>query len=151
MTSFKVTTDLNCPFETARQHFDRRLFETLIKGFPHVLLERFDGIYVGAHTVLRLFFSGGPIWDSVITDLEDGASKFEFTDEGVILPFGMKKWVHKHSLIATSPKGCSIEDHISLECTSSLHERLLAMAFQHNMQGRQKVYQRYFAECAKHP
>jgi ligand-binding SRPBCC domain-containing protein len=149
VAQFSVATELDCPFEHARARFNQHLFEQLIKGFPPVFLKRFDGVHVGAHTELRLGLPLGPRWVSIITNLSDKPDSFSFTDQGTVLPPGLRSWTHVHTLEATTDRSCRLTDSITLGSYGSVTEALMVRIFEANMRARQPVYRSYFGLPSK--
>jgi ligand-binding SRPBCC domain-containing protein len=91
--------------------FNEDLFLKLAPPFPPVKLLRFDGCKTNDRVVLKLnfmFFS--QIWESLITDDSITANEIYFIDEGVKLPFFLKKWHHRHILKSQGKKTLIIDD-----------------------------------------
>jgi len=89
-------------------HFDKKLFNHLSKGQP-IKLIRFDGSKL--HDEIHLKFHLKKKWTSIITEEKITDSEAYFIDEGTTLPFGLKKWKHKH-IIRKRGTNCEIIDSI---------------------------------------
>ena len=95
--------------------FNASLFEVLAPPFPPVKLCHFGGCRSGDEVVLELnFIIFKQKWISKIT--KDGTKETQtwFIDEGIKLPFFLKKWTHRH-VIQDTPSGCVIVDLIEYD------------------------------------
>ena len=88
--------------------FDEKLFNHLSKGQPIKLIQ-FDGSKL--HDEIHLEFPFQKKWISVITEEKITDSEAYFIDEGTTLPFGLKKWKHKH-IIKKVGSNCQIIDSV---------------------------------------
>jgi ligand-binding SRPBCC domain-containing protein len=88
--------------------FDEHLFNHLTKGQP-IKLVQFDGSKL--HDEIHLEFPFHKKWISIITEKKITDSEAYFIDEGTTLPFGLKKWKHKH-IVRKANAGCEIIDSI---------------------------------------
>lgn len=127
--------------------FDESLFRKLSPPFPPVKLLRFDGCAPGDQVILELnFIFFTQKWTSAIT--EDGTSEAEyfFVDEGIVLPFFLKKWTHRHRIIA-SPTGSRIRDEIEYESSNGLLTLLLYPALWAQFLYRKPIYKKVFGRA----
>lgn len=124
--------------------FNQDLFLSLNPPFPPVLLKRFDGSKKGDVVILELnFIFFKQEWESHIT--ADGSSEEEifFIDEGVRLPFFLKKWKHRH-LIRKTSDGSSIVDDIYYHSPFWLLDYLLYPVLYLQFLYRKPIYRRFF-------
>jgi ligand-binding SRPBCC domain-containing protein len=108
---FKTT--LNEPFSKVVAGFGRSLFEKLNPPWASADVDRFDGCKKNDEVHLTLKLMGqSQKWVSVMTDAHESPSEWFFVDEGTILPWPLKKWRHKHSVIKVSESETEIIDDI---------------------------------------
>ncbi len=131
------------PFEEVVKKFDRDLFASLTQGFPPVHIERFDGVHTGAETHLKLGGKRGVPWVSVIVSCENDEDRFEFVDEGRVVPFGITHWKHIHTVKRSEDGGSIIIDDVSFSARKGL-ENALWFGFNRDMAARRGKYKRYF-------
>lgn len=128
--------------------FDASLFQKLSPPFPPVRLLRFDGSQKGDLVTLELnFIFFKQKWTSEITADQTSDLEFFFVDEGVELPFFLKKWRHKHRVISTG-LGSIIRDEIDFEAPFGLMSVLLYPALWLQFAFRKPIYRRIFRRTA---
>lgn len=128
--------------------FDQSLFKKLSPPFPPVRLLRFDGSQKGDIVVLELdfiFFKQN--WTSEISEDRTTEKEFFFVDQGVELPFFLKKWKHKHRVISTGI-GSIIRDEIEFEASFGLLTFLLYPVLYIQFAYRKGIYRRIFKRSA---
>lgn len=124
--------------------FDESLFKKLSPPFPPVKLLRFDGSQKGDFVTLELdFIFFKQKWTSKITEDRTTDLEFYFVDEGVELPFFLKKWKHRHRVISTGI-GSIIRDEIEFEAPFGLMTYLLFPALWAQFALRKPIYRRIF-------
>ncbi|MDF2156563.1 hypothetical protein [Algoriphagus sp. CAU 1675] len=129
-----------------KEGFNESLFKRLSPPFPPVKILRFDGSRTGDLVSLELnFLLFKQIWTSKITEDESKESEFYFIDEGIELPFFLKKWRHKHRIIQ-SETGTLIRDEIDFEAPFSLMTLLLYPALLLQFLYRKPIYRKIFKE-----
>lgn len=124
--------------------FDERLFKKLAPPFPPVNVKQFDGCETGDTVALELnFLIFKQQWISKIT--ADGTSdqEFFFVDEGTKLPFFLKKWTHRHRVIA-DPSGSIIRDEIEFEAPFAWMNPLLYPVLWLQFAYRKPIYREVF-------
>ncbi|MEB2776583.1 hypothetical protein SYJ56_14765 [Algoriphagus sp. D3-2-R+10] len=95
-----ISTKVNQDYMSVKDGFDETLFTKLSPPFPPVKLVRFDGSEIGDLVLLELnFLLFKQQWNSEISESETSPSEYYFTDIGIVLPFFLKKWRHKHRII----------------------------------------------------
>lgn len=109
----KIKTQVAQDLNDVLTGFDERLFLKLAPPFPPVKLLRFDGSRKGDTVTLELnFFFFKQQWTSYIVDHKDTTATYQFIDQGVKLPFFLKKWRHTH-ILERNEQGTCIIDNIS--------------------------------------
>ncbi len=111
----QLETPVGQNYLEVKSGFTEHLFKQLAPPFPPVKVLRFDGCKTGDQVELELnFFLFTQKWTSLITEDETDEKEFYFVDEGVVLPFFLGKWRHKHRIISTL-SGSIIRDEIDFE------------------------------------
>lgn len=95
----KIKTKVHNSVQAIEQQFNEELFTKLNPPFPPATLLRYDGNTKGDRVVIKLnFLLFVNYWESVITANQSSEKKFQFVDEGRVLPFFLKKWKHTHTV-----------------------------------------------------
>ncbi|WP_192347243.1 hypothetical protein [Algoriphagus sp. Y33] len=95
-----LSTKVNQDYISVKNGFDETLFTKLSPPFPPVKLLRFDGSEIGDLVSLELsFLLFKQQWTSKITENSMTPKEYYFIDIGIVLPFFLKKWRHKHRII----------------------------------------------------
>ncbi len=124
--------------------FNESLFSRLSPPFPPVKILRFEGSKAGDIVSLELnFVLFKQTWTSKITEDKSNESEFYFVDEGIELPFFLKKWKHKHRIIK-SEKGTLIRDEIDFQAPFALMTLLLYPALLAQFLYRKPIYRKVF-------
>ncbi len=109
-----IKTSVNHPFKKVIAGFNRELFEKLNPPWAKADLDRFDGCKKGDEVHLNLHLMGtSQKWVSLMTEEYEGSNEWYFVDEGKVLPWPIKEWRHKHSVIKVSETESEIIDDIS--------------------------------------
>ncbi len=128
--------------------FTEALFKKLSPPFPPVRLLRFDGSQKGDIVSLELnFLLFRQKWTSEITADQTTDLEFYFVDEGIELPFFLKKWTHKHRVIS-SGIGSIIRDEIEYEAPFGVLTLLLFPVMWLQFAYRGPIYKRIFKKGA---
>lgn len=128
--------------------FDQSLFKKLSPPFPPVRLLRFDGSQKGDFVVLELdFLFFRQKWTSKITEDLTMDLEFRFVDQGVELPFFLKKWKHTHRVVSTGI-GSIIRDEIEFEAPFGWMNYLLFPVLWMQFAYRRRIYRRIFKRSA---
>jgi ligand-binding SRPBCC domain-containing protein len=128
--------------------FDEHLFKKLAPPFPPVKVSQFDGCVTGDTVALELnFLLFKQQWISKITDDGTDDQEFFFVDEGVKLPFFLKKWSHRHRVIAQK-SGSIIRDEIEFEGPFKWMNYLLFPALWVQFAYRKPIYRKIFKRSA---
>lgn len=139
-----ISTRIEQDYLSVKEGFNEKLFLQLSPPFPPVGLLRFDGCAKGDIVILELnFLLFKQKWVSEITDDKTNKSEFYFTDEGVELPFFLKKWKHKHRIIKAGNQSI-IRDEIEYQAPFVLMTLLLYPALLLQFLYRKPIYKKTF-------
>ncbi|AKP50641.1 SRPBCC family protein [Cyclobacterium amurskyense] len=144
---FRLTTNVNQNYLKVKSGFNADLFKALNPPFPPVKLLRFDGSSKGDLVSLELnFIFFKQVWTSEITADHLDRNEYFFVDEGLKLPFFLKKWHHKHRIISDGNDQAKIIDEISFSSPIRLLDYLLypLLYFQFSM--RKPIYKKVFSK-----
>lgn len=143
-----ISTSVEQGYLDVKDGFNESLFKKLSPPFPPVRLLRFDGSQKGDIVSLELnFIFFKQKWTSHITEDRTTDLEFFFVDEGVELPFFLKKWRHTHRVISTGI-GSIIRDEIEFEAPFGLMTVLLFPVLWLQFSYRKPVYRRIFKRTA---
>lgn len=139
-----VQTLVSAPLHQVAEGFNESLFKKLSPPFPPVKLLRFDGSKTGDLVSLELnFMFFKQKWTSRITEDDVTEAEFYFVDEGIELPFFLKKWTHRHRIIRQE-SGSLIRDEISYSGPNGLLTLLLYPALYLQFLYRKPIYKKLF-------
>lgn len=139
-----ISTTVNQSWQQVTAGFTEKLFLSLNPPFPPVKLLQFDGCHKDDLVSLELnFLLFKQTWESVITSDEDGQDYFQFVDEGVKLPFFLKRWTHRHR-IEKSGDATAIIDAIDYSTGTWLTDLLFWPVLYGQFAYRIPIYKRYF-------
>lgn len=143
-----IETPVEQGYLDVKSGFDDSLFKKLSPPFPPVRLLRFDGSQKGDLVSLELnFLFFKQKWTSEITDDKTTELEFYFIDQGIELPFFLKKWKHKHRVIS-SGIGSVIRDEIEFEAPFRWMTILLFPALWLQFAYRKPIYRKIFKRSA---
>ncbi len=140
----KIITPISKPYQVVYQKFDRKLFEFLQPVFPKMKLLRFDGSSVGNQIHIQFLFPLYADWISEITEEKITDSEAYFIDEGLKLPLGLGKWIHRHIVRKVTDSTCEIIDDIEFEGVNKLMGYLLWPQLFMSFYPRKSKYQKFF-------
>ncbi|GAA0877566.1 hypothetical protein GCM10009119_05340 [Algoriphagus jejuensis] len=139
-----IQTSVEQGYLEVKSGFDQALFLKLNPPFPPVKLLRFDGSRRGDLVCLELdFLFFKQQWISEITESETTELEFYFVDQGLELPFFLKRWKHRHRVISTL-SGSIIRDEIEFDAPFGVLGFLLFPVLWLQFAYRKPVYRRYF-------
>lgn len=128
------------------RHFNEDLFRFLRP--PRFLAEirRYDGTFAGALVEVMFLFPAKSLMQVRISEFNE--EKTRFTDEGLILPFGLKSWKHQHIVEADplSDNHSYVVDEIDFRSGNLLTDFLFYPVLFLQFFLRKPAYQRYFKE-----
>ncbi|PZX54542.1 ligand-binding SRPBCC domain-containing protein [Algoriphagus ratkowskyi] len=140
-----LSTQVNQDYLSVKNGFDETLFTKLSPPFPPVKLARFDGSEVGDLVSLELnFLLFKQLWTSEITQSQTDEKEYFFVDEGIKLPFFLKKWRHKHRIIKEGNETI-IRDEVEFSAPFGLATLLLYPAIYLQFLYRKPIYRRIFS------
>tara|TARA_R110002020_G_scaffold353796_5_gene566641 strand:+ start:506 stop:940 length:435 start_codon:yes stop_codon:yes gene_type:complete len=140
-----LSTKVNQDYIAVKNGFDETLFSKLNPPFPPVKLLRFDGSEKGDLVSLELnLLLFKQEWTSQITKNHTDEKEYYFVDEGVSLPFFLKRWEHKHRIIKDGSHSI-IRDEIEFEGSFGLLTLVLYPALYAQFAFRKPIYKKIFA------
>ncbi|MCS6795483.1 MAG: hypothetical protein NZ516_05960 [Raineya sp.] len=143
----KIATTVGTPFKKVFQLFTKELFIKLSPPFPRLKLLRFDGSNKQDHVAVELdFWLFKQQWESVITEKKENKDEIYFIDEGIKLPFFLKKWRHKHRIIRKDNQQAEIIDEIEFETPFKPLDILLYPILYFQFAYRKPIYQKVFGK-----
>jgi ligand-binding SRPBCC domain-containing protein len=139
-----IETAVEQGYLDVKSGFNEALFKKLSPPFPPVEVIRFDGCTKGDQVILELnFLLFKQRWTSIITEDNTTEMEFSFVDEGIELPFFLKKWKHRHRVISTGIQS-KIRDEITFETPIGLLNYLLYPALWLQFAYRKPIYRKFF-------
>jgi len=139
-----ISTRVEQNYLTVKEGFNENLFLLLSPPFPPVRLLRFDGSAKGDTVILELnFLFFNQQWVSEITEDQTDENEFYFIDEGVELPFFLKRWKHKHRIIRDGNHSI-IRDEIEYQGRFGLMTLLLYPVLLLQFLYRKPIYKKIF-------
>jgi ligand-binding SRPBCC domain-containing protein len=143
-----LRTTVNQSFRQVFRLFTKELFLKLSPPFPKVKLLRFDGSEKQDRVVVELdFIFFKQKWESVIVEKKESKDEIFFVDEGVKLPFFLKKWRHTHRIIRNGDKA-DIVDDIEFETPFRLFDFLFYPILYFQFAYRKPIYKKVFSETS---
>ncbi|QNL21941.1 hypothetical protein HZR84_08310 [Hyphobacterium sp. CCMP332] len=140
----KVKTIVKQPILKVWEGFDETLFVKLAPPFPSVKLLQFDGSKKGDRVALELnFLLFRQKWISDIIEHNENEDQIFFIDKGVILPFFLKTWQHKH-ILKRNGNGTEIIDDIRYSTGTLLTDMLMFPGLYLQFLYRKPVYRKIF-------
>jgi ligand-binding SRPBCC domain-containing protein len=116
MPSFKIQTKIDSSISQVWSQFNEELLKKISPPFPSVQIIRFDGCSKGDLVILEInLLILKVIWSSQIISFNQDSTQFSFVDEGIQVPFGIKKWKHEHSIIKIDEMHCYIQDLVTFK------------------------------------
>lgn len=126
--------------------FNEELFLKLAPPFPKVKLLQFDGSKKGDKVGLELnFIFFRQKWISDIVENGENDGEIFFIDKGVVLPFFLKKWQHRH-IIRKLDQGAEIVDDIDFSTGTIITDFLMFPGLFLQFLYRKPVYKRIFSK-----
>lgn len=139
-----ISTVVDQHYLEVKKGFTESLFKKLSPPFPPVRLLRFDGSETGDLVSLELnFIFFRQKWTSRISEDQTTYQEFYFVDEGIELPFFLKKWKHKHRVISAAA-GSIIRDEIEFEAPFGWMSALLWPTLWLQFAFRKPIYRQIF-------
>lgn len=139
-----LRTKVEQDYQTVYKRFDRDLFLALKPPLMPLKLLRFDGSRKGDQVHIQL--GAGTLsarWDALIVADEQNDTECYFVDEGIRLPFFLKKWKHKHRIQKDGSTSIIIDD-IFYQTPNFLLDYIMYPIMYLQFYMRKPVYKRYF-------
>lgn len=119
-----IKSKVTAPYELVQQNFDKELFEALLPPSFVAALARYDGSAPDDEVHIQFHLPWRAMWISRITEAEQTPAAYHFIDEGIRLPFGLRKWKHKHGVIKIDGNKTTIVDDIHFSTPNKLMDLL---------------------------
>jgi ligand-binding SRPBCC domain-containing protein len=134
-------------YKRVAEGFTSELFLYLTPSWLPGKLIRFDGCKIGNEVHIEL---GHPklYWVSEITDEAMTPLSWHFVDEGKVLPWPLKKWRHKHSVVKISDEESQIIDDIEYHCSNKFLEKSIYPMLYSMFSIRPARYKKFFKDHA---
>jgi ligand-binding SRPBCC domain-containing protein len=143
MTKIEIRTPVAQSADEIWPQFNEDLFKALKPAGMPMKIVRFDGCETGDEIILHV----GPfrqVWHGKVTDHGKTAQGYFFVDEGVRLPFPLKKWRHLHAINDFPAR--EIVDCISFSTGYKWLDFLIKPALYAMFAARRKPYQKIFGK-----
>lgn len=142
---FNLSCRVNKDFLKVKAGFNESLFAKLNPPFPPVKLLRFDGSDVDDIVSMQLnFLLFKQNWTSKISENHTDHTEYYFVDEGIELPFFLKKWRHKHRIIKKGAQTI-IRDEVEFKAPFGLLSLILYPVLYFQFVYRKPIYKEVFA------
>lgn len=140
---FKIVTPILKDYKEVFAQFDEQLFRFLTPDEKQMKLVKFGGSTVNDEIHIQFLKPMKGEWISVITEVEENDKECFFVDEGKKLPFGLKKWKHRH-IVKKEGNGCVIVDDIYFSFGFWLIDFFAFPGLYLAFAPRKKLYKKYF-------
>lgn len=141
-----LSTSVGQNYLKVKEGFNADLFEALNPPFPPVKLLRFDGSSQGDLVSLELnFIFFKQVWTSKITADHLDQKEYYFIDEGIKLPFFLKKWRHKHRIVSDGNDKTDIIDEINFTSPNRILDYLIYPLLYFQFSLRKPIYRNVFS------
>lgn len=137
-----IQTKVQQSYKKVYSQFDKDLFQALNPPLLPVQLVRFDGSKKGDE--VHLSFPFGMKWVSHIIEEEKNDQECFFIDKGMVLPFPLKEWTHRHRVIKDN-KGSTIVDDIEFKSNNILLDYVIFPVLWLQFIYRKPIYRKYFS------
>lgn len=141
-----LKTKVNGNYKDVMSAFDRDLFEALKPPFGEMEIIEFSGSKKGDKVHIQFQRPIATEWISLIVEDDLTDQRAWFIDEGVVLPWPLASWTHRHIVEKIDDTNSRIIDDISFTGKNVLLTVLLYPAIFLGFYPRKKIYQAYFKE-----
>ena len=143
---FTIKTVVQQPFHTADKGFGKDWLVKLNPPVPPFRITRFDGLNDGDRVHIRFnFFLFKDDWEYVVRDKVDNEREWSFVDEGVRMPFFLKRWRHRYRLSADN-KGMNVTDEVDFDAPVRVLDFLLYPYLYLHFLYRKPIYKRRYGK-----
>ena len=141
----KLGTKVNGDYRKVLARFDHSLFKALNPPGAKIEILRFDGSHEGDTVHIRMTLAGFIKDEWLVNIVDEGENEKEawFTDEGVKLPFFLKKWRHRH-IVENHGSQSKIVDDINFSTPFWLMDILMYPILYLQFAWRKPIYRRVF-------
>ena len=136
-------TKIQNNFELTVKHFNQDLFIALKPPLLPLDILRFDGVNQGDQFHLKL---GPQNWIGKVISSFQNEQEFEFIDVGIKLPFPLKEWRHKHSVLKQDKNNCIIVDDISYSTNNKIVDYIIFPGMWLMFRLRGPLYKKYYQQ-----
>ena len=141
MKKLNYSSTFKASFTKVKTNFSNDLFKFLLPKFIPAKILRYDGQKIDDEIHIQIV---NQLWVSKITEVNDLDKEYNFTDEGVTLPFPLKKWHHRHRIVKVNETEVSIIDEISFDCGNAILNTIMYPILFAQFIPRIKLYKKYF-------
>mgnify|MGYP000642360055 CR=1 FL=1 len=147
----KLSTQVKGNYIDVMKAFDRKLFEALKPSVGKMEIVEFTGSKKGDRVHMQFFSPIKAEWVSDIVEDSVDARRAIFIDEGVVLPWPLASWRHKHIVQKIDEDSSYIIDDITFEGSNFLLSWILYPAIYFGFYPRKKIYKSFFQKSSTNP
>lgn len=144
--NFKLRTEVNGNYIRVMDLFDLDLFKALKPIGVKMEIVEFTGSKTGDTVALKFLTPIKAEWVSKITEHGQDDTKAYFIDEGEVIPFPLRHWMHKHVVEKIDEANSCILDDITFSSGNKLLDIFLYLPLYLSFYPRKKIYRSYFSE-----
>ena len=141
---FTIKTPVPGNYVDVMNAFDRDLFEYLKPKGAKMEIVEFTGSKTGDKVHIRFVSPIKADWISEIVDHGVNDQEAFFLDKGVVLPWPLKKWKHRHVVKNAGKKESVIEDQIEYKTSNVILDALIRPFMFMGFYLRRAQYKKYF-------
>lgn len=139
----KSLTLIENTVENVWPKFNKDLFVQLKPPFVNLVVERFDGCRQDDLFNLQVSIFGKLIhWNGKITKHYISEKECYFIDEGILLPWPLIKWTHKHRIIKSGFDKCFISDEVEFITHNMFLDFMMYINFRIMFMLRKPIYKK---------
>jgi len=141
-----LKTKVNGNHKEVMDRFDLDLFEALKPIGAKMEIVQFTGSKTGDLVEIKFISPLKAQWLSKITDHGSDDNQSFFIDEGVVLPWPLKLWKHKHIVNKVDAHHSEIVDDITFSSGKKWLDVLMYVPLFFSFYPRKRIYRKYFAQ-----
>jgi len=139
-----INSKIKAPFNQIANGFNKDLFRFLLPPKKVASLIRYEGEKPGSIIHIRFNLPWRSDWISRITEKNKDQNEYYFIDTGVILPFGLKRWMHRHIVKRINTEESMIVDEINFSTGNKVFDFLIYPILYLVFYPRKRSYKKYF-------
>jgi ligand-binding SRPBCC domain-containing protein len=140
------TNTVKSDYLNVKEGFDQRLFEALAPFFLNLKVLYFDGCQKDNKFKIQLGYKPFVVeWEGLVTESLEQEDCFYFIDEGIKLPFPLKKWKHIHTMKKIDNLNTQIIDDIFYTTNNVMVDFLIYPAIFFQFYVRKFGYKEYYS------